>query len=362
MVTMYTVGTTILVIPSGMAAEAKQDAWIGAVIGVAIGLLLVLLYNAASGIYPGNTLVETIEAVLGKWIGKAISFLLICFAMILASELLYYIGNFITTQILPETPILAVHLLFAIVSAAGVRYGVEVLARSIELLFPLFILLLLILLTFSSFQIEPNNLLPIMEADAKSLLRAGLFFASTFSLTPILLLMIYPASVDDPHSARKAFLWGTAAAGVLMIGVILLSISVLGADMTARQIFPSYALAKKINVGNFLQRIEIVVAGMWFISIFVRMTIYYYAAVTAIAQTFKLKDYRFLVLPACIILVTLSLIVHPDIVHSMKYDREVWPSYAAVFGFLLPLLLVVVHAFRSGGRTDGDGDEQAGTS
>ncbi|MGW9530536.1 GerAB/ArcD/ProY family transporter [Paenibacillus terrae] len=35
---LFTIGTAILVIPSVMAATAKQDAWIGALVGVGAGL------------------------------------------------------------------------------------------------------------------------------------------------------------------------------------------------------------------------------------------------------------------------------------------------------------------------------------
>ncbi|MDQ0493800.1 hypothetical protein QOZ95_001962 [Paenibacillus brasilensis] len=38
---------------------------------------------------------------------------------------------------------------------------------------------------------------------------------------------------------------------------------VLGPDITARNIYPGYALAKKISIGHFLQRIEAIMATMW---------------------------------------------------------------------------------------------------
>ncbi|MED3687234.1 GerAB/ArcD/ProY family transporter, partial [Peribacillus butanolivorans] len=39
LVILFSIGTTILVIPGVMAQEVKQDAWIAAVIGTGIGLL-----------------------------------------------------------------------------------------------------------------------------------------------------------------------------------------------------------------------------------------------------------------------------------------------------------------------------------
>ena len=36
LVMIFTIGTTILVIPSGLAADAKQDAWLAAMLGVGL--------------------------------------------------------------------------------------------------------------------------------------------------------------------------------------------------------------------------------------------------------------------------------------------------------------------------------------
>ena len=43
-VMFYTIGTSILVIPAGLAADAGQDAWIAAMLGWLIGLGCVGLY------------------------------------------------------------------------------------------------------------------------------------------------------------------------------------------------------------------------------------------------------------------------------------------------------------------------------
>lgn len=72
---LFTIGTAILVIPSVMAATAKQDAWIAALVGVGAGLLLIWLYNTITILYPQMTLVEIMETLLGKWLGKSVALL-----------------------------------------------------------------------------------------------------------------------------------------------------------------------------------------------------------------------------------------------------------------------------------------------
>ncbi|WP_289135049.1 endospore germination permease [uncultured Brevibacillus sp.] len=349
-VTLFSIGTPILIIPAGLAGLAKQDAWLAAVLGVGLGLLITGLYCALGSLFPEKSLVEMNELVLGKWIGKTISITFVFFNLVTAAELLFFVGNFLTTQIMPETPIQSINIIFACVVLMGVRLGIETLARSAEMLFPLFFVLFLILAIFVSPQIKWENIQPVLETDMNVLFKAAIFFTSVFSFSPVALLMIFPASVDRFKEARKAFLTGTLIGGLVLIIIIALAILVLGSETTARQMYPSYALAKKINVGNFLQRIEIVMAGMWFITIFFRLSCYFYASVIGLAQTLNLKDYRFLVLPLGILMIILSLIVHPNIVHSEEYNTHEWITYAATYGLLLPVLLLGVNACRKKGN------------
>ncbi|GED71122.1 hypothetical protein BRE01_48240 [Brevibacillus reuszeri] len=353
LVALFTIGTPILIIPAGLAGIVKQDAWLAAVLGVGLGLLITGIYTALGRRFPTKSLVEMNELVFGKWIGKTISITFIFFNLVTAAELLFFVGNFMTTQIMPETPIQSVHILFACIVMMGIRLGIETLARSAEVLFPLFVLLFIILVIFLSPQIKIENIQPVLDTNFKVLLKGTIFFASVFSLAPVVLLMIFPASVNRNKEAKKAFFSGTMIGGFVLIMIIALTILVLGADTTARQMYPSYTLAKKINVGNFLQRIEIIMAGMWFITIFFRVCCYFYASVIGLAQTLNLKDYRFLVLPLGIIVLALSLIVHPNVVHSEEYNKREWIPYATTYGLVLPLLLLGIQSLR---KKESDGD------
>jgi spore germination protein KB len=85
---------------------------------------------------------------------------------------------------------------------------------------------------------------------------------------------------------------------------------------------------------------------MWFITIYFKMTFYFYAAVIGVAQTLKLNNYRPLTIPLGMIVVSLSLIVHPNVIHAATFDKEIWPLYASTYGLVLPLLLLAVNALR----------------
>ncbi|PLR66325.1 GerAB/ArcD/ProY family transporter [Bacillus sp. UMB0893] len=346
LVILFSIGTTILVIPGSLAQEVEQDAWIAAVIGTGIGILLVVLYSTIGRIFPDMTLVEINEKLLGKWLGKAVSLTFVFFTLYATTSLLVIIGRFLTTQIMPDTPIETIHILFACIMIMGIRLGLETLARAGEILFPFFIILFIILVISISPQIEFHNIQPVFETGIKPMISAVFLFISIFALPLIVLLMIFPVSVNQLKAAEKSFFIGILIAGICLIILILMAILVLGAENSSRQMYSSYALARKINVGNFLQRIEAILAIMWMITIYFKVTLYFYASVVGLAKTLNMKDYRPLTLPYGMIAVSLSLFVHPDVIHAATFDAKIWPLYVSTYGLVLPLVLLVIHIFR----------------
>lgn len=346
LVMIFTIGTTILVIPSGLAADAKQDAWIAAAIGVGINVLIVLFYNFISRYFPDLTLVEYNEALFGKWLGKMISLLFIFFAFIGAATVLFYMGNFVNTQVMPETPIQAVNIIFASVVVMGARLGLETLARAAEIFFPWIILLFVLLVACLLPQVQLSKIEPVLAVGSKALIKGALSVAGTSSLPFIVLFMIFPAHINRKDRSPMAYLIATVIGGASFVIITFLCVSVLGPIMTERHMFPSYALAKQINIGNFLERVEILIAGMWFLTVYFKTTFYFYAFVRGLATVLNIKDYRSLALPSGMLMVIYSLVVYPNVAYMSKFDTITYIPYALTVGLLYPLLVLAVSAVR----------------
>ncbi|WP_178020091.1 endospore germination permease [uncultured Paenibacillus sp.] len=345
---LFTVGSAILIVPSGMAAAAKQDAWIAALLALGTGLPLVWLMAALVRRYPGMTLVGILEALLGKWIGKTVAFIL-AMTLFLAgpATVLHDVGDFMATQMMPETPIEAIIILFAAVVLMGIRLGVEVVARSAEMLFPWFILLYVSLVFLISFQIEPRHAAPLLEFGFAPLWPAALSFIGVVFLPHIALLLFLPPSANRPAEFGRGLFLGSLFGGCLLAIIIALSILVLGPEITARSLYPSYSLAKKIDIAHFLQRIEVLVAVIWFISLYFRITLYTSAVTYSLTQIFGLKDHRPLVLPLGMLLVATSIVIYPNIPFKQTWDTETWTPYILTAGLALPLVLGGVHLLRN---------------
>lgn len=94
-VMLYLIGSAILIIPSILAAEAKQDAWIAALLTIGIALLFIPVYISLGTRFPNKTFAEYIEVIFGKWLGKAVSlFFFILFPLLIAALTLRNIRDF----------------------------------------------------------------------------------------------------------------------------------------------------------------------------------------------------------------------------------------------------------------------------
>lgn len=133
-----------------------------------------------------------------------------------------------------------------------------------------------------------------------------------------------------------------------MVVITILTILVLGTQ-TVSFAYPSYALAKLIRLGDFLVRIEIIMAVIWFITIFVRLALLFYISIVGIAQVLNLKDYRSLTFPIALLLVPLSLLAFPNAAYFQEFT-PIWTIHALVMGFIFPLLLWLIDILKGRGK------------
>ncbi|MCH7320475.1 endospore germination permease [Solibacillus sp. MA9] len=346
LVILFTIGSSILTVPSALATDAKQDAWIAAIIGTGIGLLVIWLFITIALWFPHLTYVQIIEKLFGRWIGKAFATFFVFISLLFASELLYYFGIFLNIHMMPNTPMIFLNLLMIGIVVMGVRLGLETFARTAEILIVVFFVFFFILVVCISPEMKFENIQPVYEMGTKKILQSSIFYVIVSSVDAIVLLMIFPSFVNKMKQGKKIFLIGNLIGGIVIIVITFLCVTVLGFNKTAEEIYPSYELTKKISIGNFIQRIEGLMASLWVITLYFKTTLYFYASVLGMAQILNLKDYRPLTLPLGMIAVVLSLVIYPNIIYQKHFDDTTGNSLTLSIGLFLPLLLVVVYAIR----------------
>ena len=344
----FVIGRAILLIPSILTRIAENDAWISAMLGTIIGILVVFLFIKAMQAEPTLSFVQYSMKSLGKWVGGFISINFILFCLIIAALHARSMGDFMTTQVLTETPIEAINIIFIFTCVLAVRLGIEVIARSSEIFFPYIVFMLMILFLFIIPELKIERMQPIFGNGIKPILQ-GTYSNVGFPFFEMIVLMMIIQLVNQPKEGYKSLITGTAIGGGFLAFLTLISILALGTETVAIQLYPTYVLAKIIDVGDVFQRIEPLVAGVWFLSLFFKMTLSFYAASLGIAHLLQLKDYRPLVWPLGIIMCVLSITIYPHIVYLITFTEKYWTLYSGTFALLIPLLLITVNWIKQRG-------------
>lgn len=345
LVTLFTIGTTVLVIPSTLIEYSQADAWVSVLVGMGIGVLLVGLYCKLAGQYPDLDWVALNEKLLGRWLGAACSLFWVLTALISVPEVLYYMGQFMVTQIMPETPALAFNLIFAVITAIGVHLGVVTMGRAAQIFLPVVIGLFLFLLVMLTPEMRFENLQPVLSTSWNKIIHGGILYASYSGFPLVFLLMIFPVRVNRKDKAGRAFIAGVVFGGIFLLIITAAAVLVIG-ESAASEMYPSYVLAKKFNIGGFITRLEVFMATIWFITLYCKLVLYFYAGTAGLARILRVSDYRVLLVPLTIISVILSVSVYPDTIYQAEWDAKIWPFYVATSGLLFPALLLLISLIR----------------
>jgi spore germination protein KB len=305
LVLMFTIGTSIIIVPTLATVYAKQDGWISIILAVVIGSILVWLYASIGQYFAGKTFIQAIQTTLGKWVGSIVSLAFVVFMLILSTLVLTNIGYFVSSRILAGTPIDAIEFIFIGFVILGVRLGLETLARTAEILLPILIFLVLIFVLALLPQIEVNILKLILENGLLPVWRSSVYLIIFTFGELIIFLMLIPY-VSSISRIKKGFLSGALIGGIILIVITLLAILILGGEGTSRYEFSAFTLAKKIDLGGFIQRIEVVMGGIWIISIFMKLSLCVYALTLSLRQLFQLRDQKCLTLPIGMLLIPIA--------------------------------------------------------
>jgi spore germination protein KB len=342
---LFTSSTSTVMVPSLLAELSGKDAWIAAIIGVVLGLLFPLLYVRLASRHTNLNLVELIEKILGKRAGKLISFLFFLHFLILGSGLVRHSADFLLVNMLGGTPIEFLSILIVLIIVFAARSGLEVIARAAEIFFPWVVFLFLLLIIVLVPEMDLSHTQPIFENGIKPILHGSFVILGTPFLDMITFLVFFSA-VNNKKQAGKALIVGTFLGGVVLIINVCLAIFVLGDEFAARSTYALYTLAKQINIGGFLNRIEAIVAVIWFLSAFFKMTLSFYAAVVTFAQVMNLKEYRSVTFPFGIFAVILSLLLFPNMSYFDTFVKVTWTPYLFTYGLFIPVVLLIIDSLK----------------
>lgn len=347
LIILFEIGTAQLE-PLGM--DANQDAWIVILMALVGGCLLFLIYYALYQYYPDKQLTEFIIDILGNYFGRIVAFLYILYFVYLGSLVLRDFGETLLTFAYPQLPLFIANAVLVLVVVYTVRKGIEVMARTGELLFVIVTLLGLgfIFLIIISGLIHLSNLKPVLETGAIEVMKTAFTKTVFFPFGEIIVfLMIFPY-ISQPRKLIKIGLGGLLVSGLFLAFTMAVNITVLGVDYTSRSQYPLLTLIQSIELAGFIERLDIYFMVELLIGGFLRLTVFTYAAVTGASRLFHIKESSQLVYPMGIVILLLSILIASSYAEHTEEALGWLQTYVHFpFQVLIPIMLVIIAYFKN---------------
>lgn len=336
--------TAILIVPAITGKQAKSDMWISPIWASLIGFLTVYVAYQLHKLYPRQTVIQYSRQILGNVPGAILGFVYLFFYLHLNGLVLREYAEFIVGTILSFTPVGVVSLAMILVSAYAVRGGVEVMGRAAHLFIPFltFALYMMFVLLLPDFQFK--NILPVMEYGIMPSIKGAAAPQAWFSEF-FLISFLLPALTEE----KKGLKWGMWTVFAVMVTLVISNLVVIflvGQNAATASVYPVMNALRYISLADFFENLDSVVMAIWVVGAFIKISVFYYAAVIATAQWLQLSDYRPVVLPLGFLTLLFSFWSLPTFVQLVEFLDKTFPFYGTLIQVVIPVLLLSIAVFR----------------
>ncbi|MGP3561745.1 GerAB/ArcD/ProY family transporter [Geobacillus sp. BK01] len=337
------VATAILLVPGVTAQHAEQDMWLSPFWASLIGFLTVHLSVQLHGLYPKKTPIEYSVEILGWFFGKLVGLLFLLFYFHVTSIIIREYGEFVVGNFLFHTPIQFVMGTMVFVCAVAVRSGVEVLGRLAQILVPVVIVLLVIIVLLLLPDIDPETMLPMFENGLWPSIMGAATPQSWFSEC-FLMAFLLPHVIDEDHGRK----WGNIGVIAVMLTLFftnLVTLFVFG-NTTGQFVYPVMSVVRYISIADFLEHVEAVVMALWVVGVFLKICVFYYVSVSAMALWLGLSQYKPLVFAAGCMLWLCSIWSARDLIEMTHFLGTSGSFYLTSVQTVIPFILLVIAKWR----------------
>lgn len=331
---IFIFGSSLIVGTGGMA---ENDAWISGIVGIIMFMPMLLIYSRILSLFRGKDLFDILNILFGKVFGKIICFIYILYAFHLGALVLRNYGEFMNVVAMPETPMMVQILSVGAVCIVGVKLGIEIIARTTAYFIPLLFLIIAVVQVLGISKLHLNYLKPFLGNGLMPILKGG-FSTFSFPFAETVLFLGIFNSLKNKKSNLRVYFYGVFISGVIIIIITVRNICILG-NMLGSTYFSSYQAVSMINIGRFIQRMEVSVAVLFIFGVFIKSSVCLLVVCKGIGKVFNLKDYRSIVIQTGLLMIYFSFIIYDNIMDMSYWAFNVYAYYAFPMQVILPIII-----------------------
>jgi spore germination protein KB len=335
MTTMFLIGQ-VLIFYNG--SPAKTDIMISVLIAWAATIPLSLLYARLVNVFPGRNPFDLQLEFFGPVFGRVTALLYIFYSMHIASLVTRNFTTFIQITSLTNTPQFMVAIFIGVLCIYCIKSGINTISRYAAMALPVYLLILILITLLSvTIWIDPSHITPFFYNGFKPILKSAIDLAA-FPFSDALLLPFVLQPLKEHRKARKIFLTSYAISTAIFLLVFVRNVLVLGDNLTFKLYFPSYVSISLINIGDFLQRIEVAIGAVLFMGAFIKIALYLYVASLGVSKVLGFGDYKKYIAPMGFMMIALSQFAYPNITVDLAFAANIYPYYVLTPGVVLPVI------------------------
>lgn len=309
----------------GLGGGADRDAWIAVLLGMLSGICLFFLYDRLYKYYPDEPLTSYVQKILGPFLGRIVAVMYLVYFLYISARVLRDFGEFLIAFSYVDTPLFIISTLMMMTMVYAVYKGFEVIARTGELFFALLYLLAIpgFILIIASGLVDLSNLKPILENGWKPVLKTLVTSTIYFPFGEMVVFLMLLPYLKDKSKSTIAGISAILLSGINLTLTMVINISVLGLDLFERSQFPLLGTIQRIEVANFLERLDVFFMVYLILGGFFKISIFFYAVLIGTAELFKFKDYKKLTYHSAFYFSSFQCQLQAAILNTLKKEQDI---------------------------------------
>ncbi|WP_018306856.1 GerAB/ArcD/ProY family transporter [Desulfitobacterium hafniense] len=342
--TYFVIVSLSLGMPNLIIKDLQQDFWQAILVAIVMETMLGFFLYKMGRAYANQTIFQYSEKILGRFLGKLSTSIFSLYLISVAIALTQILMEFFGSMVMPQTPRYVFAILLLLVSTYACSAGLEVIMRLSEIVAPFVLGSFLFIMLFNIGNMEFDNLRPMFQHSLGEVLRGAMLPTAWFGICIIMgVLMAYH---NNPKDMYKIKLMGVGLGILTITTSMFFVITVIGVEMGSRQLYSVYILARLVDVGNFIQRMEAFQIVSWTAGSFLILALFHYAGVEGLKHIFPKKSRMFLGISVAIIVFVVSVFVTPTTIDRSTFLKNILGIYGLVVEICGVSLLFIIYIIK----------------
>lgn len=336
-------GAGILTLPRTATKKVQTpDAWISVILSGLISIVIMLIMVKLCKRFPNKTFYQFNQDIIGKWMGSIFSLLMIGYFLILSAFEIRVMAETTRLYLLQGTPTWALIMPFLWIGTYLIFGGINAIARMLEIIFPITVIVFLLVMCLGFKIFELDNLRPVLGMGVMPVLK-GLTSTSLSYIGYEFILVVF-MFMTEKHKGNKVVFIGIGLSLIFYTVTVVMVVGALSVNAVMTETWPVLTFIQSFEItGLLFERFDSLLLVIWIMQIFSSYIVFYYAAAMGLAQVSRKPIHSFYwgVIPVIYIIA-----MTPENINGLFTLGDWLGKFGFSFFSLIPLLLLIVTIVR----------------